>query len=199
MDNLEHIAESLRPLAVPITDLVPDQANARKHNDKNLTALRHSLAQFGQVKPIVVRREGRIVLAGNATLECAIALGWDQIAAVFVDVDATTGAQLAIADNRTAELAEWDKPVLADLLGSFEAEDRAALGFTDQDYDALLAGLQPAFTPNTNPQAANGLVDDDAMRDAQGDLNEAINPSGLTKLEVCCPNCAHVFFIDPPQ
>ena len=44
-----------------------DPANARKHSERNLDAIKGSLAKFGQRKPIVVDRRGRI-LAGNGTI-----------------------------------------------------------------------------------------------------------------------------------
>lgn len=37
---MEYIAESLRPLAVPISSLIPDAANARKHDKRNLEAIK---------------------------------------------------------------------------------------------------------------------------------------------------------------
>jgi ParB-like chromosome segregation protein Spo0J len=122
------IAEPLRSLAVPIADLNLDPANARTHGEKNLAAIRASLAQFGQRKPIVVQRAGMIVRAGNGTVTAAKALGWTHIAAVVLDDDNATAAQFAIADNRTAELAEWDPDALALQLQAMDETARAALG-----------------------------------------------------------------------
>jgi ParB-like chromosome segregation protein Spo0J len=39
---------------IQISTLIPDPNNARKHNEKNLSAIKGSLAKFGQQKPIVV-------------------------------------------------------------------------------------------------------------------------------------------------
>jgi len=96
-----------------IADLVSDPNNARKHDDKNLEAIKGSLTQFGQRKPIVV--QGNVVIAGNGTLEAAKQLGWDEIDIVQVPADWTKdqAKAFALADNRTAELAEWDQQVLA--------------------------------------------------------------------------------------
>jgi hypothetical protein len=99
--------------AVKIDTLALDSDNARKHSDRNLLAIKESLSRFGQRKPIVVR--GSKVLAGNGTLEAAKALGWTeiQIAEAPDDWDEDTAKAYALADNRTAELAEWDEVVLA--------------------------------------------------------------------------------------
>jgi hypothetical protein len=138
------IAEQLRPLVVPIADLNLDPANARVHGEKNLAAIRASLAQFGQRKPIVVQRQGMIVRAGNGTVTAARALGWTEIAAVVIDDDNATAAQFAIADNRSAELAVWDPDVLATLLDGMQETERAALGFDQADVDELLRSLAGA-------------------------------------------------------
>jgi len=99
--------------SVRITDLVSDPHNARKHDEKNLEAIKGSLTQFGQRKPIVV--QGNVVIAGNGTLEAARQLGWDEIEIVQVPEDWTKdqAKAFALADNRTAELASWDEMVLA--------------------------------------------------------------------------------------
>lgn len=99
--------------SVRITDLVSDPNNARKHDEKNLEAIKGSLTQFGQRKPIVV--QGNVVIAGNGTLEAAKRLGWDEIDIVQVPEEWTKdqAKAFALADNRTAELAGWDEMVLA--------------------------------------------------------------------------------------
>ena len=85
-----HIAPQLRPLAVPIGSLVLDPENARRHDRRNIEAVKASLTRFGQVKPVVVQERGRIVRAGNATVEAAIELGWTEIAANVQAMIATT-------------------------------------------------------------------------------------------------------------
>ena len=97
---------------VAIDSLKLDPKNARKHSKKNLDAIANSLKQFGQRKPIVVHNG--VVIAGNGTLEAARSLGWSQIAIVRTpeDWDADTAKAFALADNRSAELAEWNDQVV---------------------------------------------------------------------------------------
>lgn len=141
--DLSHIAEPLRPLAVPVAQLALDPANARLHPERNLSSIEASLRTYGQRKPIVVRRQGMVVEAGNGTLDAARRLGWTHLAAVVVDDDPITATGYAISDNRTAELAEWDDEVLARLLRDLRAEevDLDALGWSDADLANLLADL----------------------------------------------------------
>jgi hypothetical protein len=121
--DLSHIAEQLRPLAAPCSDLTPDPANARRHPEPNLAALKGSLRAYGQRRPIVVNRRTGTIEAGNGTLRAALALGWSHLAVVYVDDDPVTAAGFSIADNRTAELAEWDREALDRLLGGIRTDD----------------------------------------------------------------------------
>ena len=116
-----------------ISDLTLDPQNARTHSQKNLDAIKASLTKFGQRKPIVITSEG-LILAGNGTLEAAKSLGWDHIDVTVtpVDWDLNTARAYALADNRTAELAEWDENVLAKQL----------LELMDEDFDIEAIGFE---------------------------------------------------------
>jgi DNA modification methylase len=119
---------------VDINSLTLDPANARKHPDKNLEAIKGSLNKFGQRKPIVVR--DNVVIAGNGTLAAAKSLGWETIDIVRADdLSPTEATGFALADNKTSELAEWDDEILNKTLDSllnegFEVED---IGFDLDD------------------------------------------------------------------
>lgn len=134
------IVDELANLAQPIGSLVLDAANVRKHGERSIASIKASLSKFGQRKPIVVQREGMIVRAGNGTLEAAKSLGWTHVAAVVVDDDNLTATQFAIADNRTAELSEWDYEDLASTLHSLaEADvDILSLGWDEGEVDNLI-------------------------------------------------------------
>lgn len=107
-----------------LTDLTLDPKNARTHSKKNLDAIAASLTKFGQRKPIVITKAG-LILAGNGTLEAAKALGWTHIDVSVApdDWDTETAKAYALADNRTAELADWDKIVLAETLLELQDAD----------------------------------------------------------------------------
>lgn len=145
----------LAPLLVPCAQLTLDPANARRHPERNRAAVQASLRTYGQRKPIVVRRQGMVVEAGNGTLDAARALGWTHIAALLVDDDPVTATGYAIADNRTAELAEWDQDILASLLSTLASEDVevSALGFSDDEMRALLDATSPRPAPELRPEA----------------------------------------------
>jgi DNA modification methylase len=124
---------------VTVASLLFDPANVRKHGERNLDAIKASLARFGQQKPIVVDADG-IVRAGNGTLMAAKALGWDEIEIVRTNLRGSEATAYAIADNRTAELAEWDEGALAEQLAALQIDDEtlaAATGFDASDIERM--------------------------------------------------------------
>jgi ParB family chromosome partitioning protein len=124
---------------IKITELSLDPSNVRKHGRKNLDAIKASLRKFGQQKPIVVDAKG-IVLAGNGTLTAAQELGWTEIQIVRTELAGVEATAFAIADNRTAELAEWEDS-LNDVLKSLQDEgvDLADLGYSPEDLGQFAA------------------------------------------------------------
>src|SRR4051812_4856540 len=55
--KLDVIAEGLEHLAVELASLILDPLNARLHPERNLEAIKQSLALYGQMRPAVVRKE----------------------------------------------------------------------------------------------------------------------------------------------
>ena len=124
---------------VKIDTLTLDPANVRRHPANNLDAIKASLTRFGQQRPVLVNAKG-IIIAGNGTVMAAKALGWDHINIVRTELDGSEATAYAIADNRTAELAEWDDDALAQQLAALQIEDEElarAAGFTEKEIAAL--------------------------------------------------------------
>lgn len=110
-----------------------DPSNVRTHSDRNLQTIADSLTQFGQRKPVVLWKD--TVIAGNGTLMAAQALGWTTIQATRVPKSWTKdqARAYAIADNRTAELADWDGPELLAALTELPDDLLSSTGFTNDD------------------------------------------------------------------
>lgn len=125
---------------VPVGSLQHDPENARSHSIRNIEAIKGSLSAFGQRRPLVVWEN--VVIAGNGTLTAAKALGWTDIIITRVPADWSydQARAFALADNRTAELAEWDATKLADQLIELDA-----VGFdvSEWGFDALHPPLDP--------------------------------------------------------
>ncbi len=126
----------LKVKRVEVSSLKIDPSNARKHDAKNLEAIKGSLAKFGQVEPLVVRKATGVVIGGNGRLAAMQANGATQCDIVELDIDATQASALALALNRTSELAAWDDDVLSATLKALDADgfDIGAIGFDDFDF-----------------------------------------------------------------
>lgn len=142
---------------VPVASLLFDPSNARKHSQKNIDAIKSSLAKFGQQKVIVVDQDN-IVLAGNGTLEAAKALGWTEIDIHRTPLKGPDAIAYGISDNRSGELAEWDIEPLSSHLEGLQADgwDLDDLGFSADDLEQLKIDLD-------DHEARQGLTDDDAV------------------------------------
>lgn len=147
---------SLEPLLVEIGSIFRDPANVRRHGERNLGSIKASLKRFGQQRPILVDDDG-IIRAGNGTHEAAESIGWTHIAAVRSSLKGSEATAYAIADNRTAELAEWDDLGLAEQLRALQSEDfdLEPVGYTEEEIDRLVEGLGDAILAGTDPEASD--------------------------------------------
>jgi len=159
--DLSYIIEPLRPLAVLIDSVALDPSNAMDHPSENLEAIRGSLAKYGQRKPVVVNRNGNVIEAGNGTWVAAKALGWEYLAAVFVDDDPHTATGYAIADNRTAQLAGWFYERLVAQLQTFDEPAAEVPGVSEEFLAEVMAeaggGEEPAADPGAQIDRAAEL------------------------------------------
>ncbi len=103
-------------------------ANNPRHNDAAVAAVAASIRGYGFKVPIVIDNLG-VVIAGHTRLKAALQLGLDEVPCIVAD-DLTPEQVKAfrIADNKVAELAEWD---FEKLIGELDA-----LKEVDFDLDA---------------------------------------------------------------
>lgn len=123
----------------------------------NIETIAESLEKNGAYKPIVVNRgthTGRPleVLAGNHTLKAHRLLveqgktGWETISTWVVDVDEEHATRIVLADNRTADLGDYDNSNLLELLSSLN-NDLDGTGYDDSYIDTLLGMDKPEELP----------------------------------------------------
>ena len=131
---------------VVLSQLHHDPANVRLHDARNLDSIKASLKTFGQVEPLVVQKGTGKVIGGNGRLQAMRELGWTEAMIVEVQLSESQATALAIALNRSAELAAWDQNGLAQLLHSLEIEewDLDSLGFNDEDLAKMRVGEDAA-------------------------------------------------------
>ena len=100
-----------------IADIIPYAANAKKHDKRQINNVAESIKQYGFVQPIVIDRDGVIVI-GHCRALAAKKLGMQEVPCVCVD-DLTPEQvnALRLVDNKSAEDgASWDFDLLADEL-----------------------------------------------------------------------------------
>jgi DNA modification methylase len=130
---------------VALDALHPDPANARLHNEANMAAIKASLARFGQVEPLVVSAATQQIVGGHGRLAAMRSLGWTECDVVEIDLNSIDSTALAIALNRSAELATWDEETLSKLLASLRDEGALdGVGFSDNELNELLAQFDTA-------------------------------------------------------
>lgn len=151
MERRGKFLPTLEDHLVPIGELHCDPANVRLHPERSIRAIAASLARFGQQKPIVIDAGG-VTVAGAGLLEAARSLNWTHVAAVQSDLTSSDRVAYAIADNRTAELSEWDSEALAASMKSLSADDIAACGFSLDELAGLGAELEQPDTIDEVPE-----------------------------------------------
>lgn len=126
----------------PLTEISPDPRNARVHSPDQIARLAVSIRQFGFVNPVIIRPDGRL-LAGHGRTYAALQVGLRTVPAIMVPHLSDDEARAYIlADNRLAELAEWNEDLLLSELEAVREvspELSEAAGFTDDEIAALAA------------------------------------------------------------
>lgn len=189
----------------------PDQANANKHTQRGSALVENSLRRRGAFRSIASagkNTEIPVVYAGNLTLEKAVEAGFKRIINVhttggdLVNVvrdDVAPGSPEAVAlgleDNESAKQSY--SPDL-DIVAALAAGDDAvlsALRREDKVFGGMLEGMGLVeFHPSLSPTMTGKVY-------TQEDIDAIKNGDKTIKLkdlmEVICPDCGHVFFVDP--
>ena len=142
-----------------INDLQNDHKNARKRTDRSSKLIKESLQKFGAARSIVIDENNRI-LAGNGTIAGAKAVGIKNLKVIETDGKEIIAVKrtgltedekvgLALADNRSSDLSEWDLNMLEELSQEHDLNP----WFDNDDLKELLG--------ETEVLPAEGLTDPD--------------------------------------
>jgi DNA modification methylase len=97
----------------PIGALRPSARNARTHSKKQVRQIADSITTFGFLVPILIDEDARII-AGHGRHQAALALGLTEVPVIRVEgLSEGKRRALALADNKIAENAGWDRELLA--------------------------------------------------------------------------------------
>jgi len=145
--------------------LQQDPKNARKRTAQSKHLIQESLTRYGAARSIVIDESNRI-LAGNGTVDAAAKSGINKVRVIETDGDEIIAVRrtglseeekvgLALADNRTSDLSEWDAQMLAQL----STEHDIKPWFSEDDISELLGKQDDDFDPD-DPEDQSDKIDD---------------------------------------
>lgn len=143
-----------------ISDIKEYDNNPRK-NDKAVDAVASSIRSFGFKVPIIID-SNNVIIAGHTRLKASRKLGYTEVPCLIAD-DLTDEQVKAfrLADNKVAELAEWDLDKLTEELNFIEM-DMEQFGFEDLSKELERDVLEDDFDENEElpiiPYAKKGDV-----------------------------------------
>lgn len=140
-----------------VADLVPYAKNARQHPPEQIDQIAASMGRFGFTIPMLVAEDGTII-AGHGRLMAAAQLGLAEVPVMVARGWSEEDRRLyTLADNRLAEIAEWDPEMLrieiGELREDFGIEDMSLIGFSAEDLAEIL--------PDALIDTTGGLTDPD--------------------------------------
>lgn len=144
-----------------VADLAPYAKNARQHPPEQIDQIAASMERFGFTIPMLVAEDGTII-AGHGRLMAAAQLGLAEVPVMVARGWSEEDRRLyTLADNRLAEIAEWDPEMLrieiGELREDFGIEDMSLIGFSAEDLAEIL--------PDALIDTTGGLTDPDDVPD----------------------------------
>lgn len=115
-----------------INNLKPYEKNPRK-NDEAVDFVAESIKEFGFKVPIIVD-ENNVIVAGHTRYKASKKLGIEQVPVIVADdLSEAQIKAFRLADNKTAEKAEWDFDLLYEELDEILDIDMSEFGFLENN------------------------------------------------------------------
>lgn len=163
-DEVDYMAK-LQIKYVPIDALKVNPRNPRVAPTKAILAIKDSIREFGWTNPILVQKSNNLVIAGHQRIKAAKLAGLKEVPIIYLDLDDVKSLAYNIADNKLAELTDWNERELSRILESLNNDvDLTLLGFNKEDLDMLI------------PELA------EQIKGFEEELNEALNKVGTTNV-----------------
>lgn len=140
-----------------IGEIKPYEKNPRK-NDNAVDAVASSISQFGFKNPIVIDGNN-VIICGHTRYKAAQKLGLDVVPCVVAD-DLTEEQIKAyrLADNKVAELAEWDIDLLGEELDGIFDIDMSDFGFDLSEEEEETEIIEDELPEEVEPVAKMGDI-----------------------------------------
>lgn len=117
-------------IKVNVNNISPYHLNCKKHNRKNIEAIKESIRLFDQYKPLIINSRTNEILIGNGTFQALKELDYLEIYAIFIDVDEKKAKVLNLADNKLSTLSSWNDNLL-EKISNFDDDFLKTLNFDD--------------------------------------------------------------------
>lgn len=125
----EAVNSSIEITMRKIEELMPYENNPR-NNDMAVDAVAESIKQFGFKNPVIIDKDG-VIVAGHTRYKAAKKLGITDIPCISAnDLSDEQIKAFRLADNKTAELAEWDEDLLGKEMSGIINIDMSQFGFS---------------------------------------------------------------------
>lgn len=122
-----------------LTELIPYENNPR-NNDAAVNAVAASIKEFGFKVPIIVDKDG-VIVAGHTRRKAAEKLGLKTVPVIMADdLSEKQIKAFRLADNKTAEIADWIPDKLEEELANLADIDMSQFGF--EELEEALDGLE---------------------------------------------------------
>lgn len=186
---------------IDIDKVKPYENNPRK-NDEAVDEVAASIKTFGFKNPIIVDKN-LVIIAGHTRLKAAIKLGLAQVPVIIAsDLTEDQANALRLADNKTGEIAKWDKKLLEEELKNINWE-LLGIDMTDVGFDDIFAS---EFQEVVDDDFDEGQYLTDEPHSKQGDIyvldenrvmcGDSTNPDQVK--ELMNGKLADMVFTDPP-
>ena len=159
-----------------INDLKQDHKNARKRTNQSAELIQESIKRYGAARSIVIDEDNRI-LAGNGTIEGAKQAGIKNVRVIETDGSEIIAVKrtgltehekvgLALADNRTSDLSDWD----AEMLHQLSEEHDVSPWFDEEDLAEIIGEIEKLPSEEHTDPDDVPEVDEEAVITKPGDL-----------------------------
>ena len=189
---------------VPVDEITPYENNPRI-NEGAVEQLARIIEQLGFRNPAVLNKD-KVVIEGHTRLLAVKKLGWETMPCIIAtDLTPEQEQALRIADNKIAEIAEWDDDKLKVELAALQEAgfDLSLLAFGDDELEDLLrddTGTHGETEPDAVPETPEVPVSTpgEVYRLGRHILvcGDSTQPADVAK--ACCEGEADLWLTDPP-
>lgn len=192
----------MKASVVEITSVHENPDNPRRHPDAQIEAMKNSLLQFGQIRPIVVD-EDNVIIAGHCLHKAMVELEYKEANAYIVQgLSKTQKNKLMLADNKISYMGSDSYDKIMELVAGMDDFDIP--GYDQDALRDLIADTESAiesYGAVDDPEPSEGDTqqgDDFFDRGVVGELRKPVEkatdtePSGVavqTEKRIVCPHC----------